>query len=187
MARTDVPTYFRKLNDGWDAEPNVPEPHVWFNDVVSTLTFFLSPYSQTDVRQYDRGEISFPNCWRYRLGAPNNEGWYRGQCRFRCLAPDWGDFYEVGGDLLDNGAKDWVLLKSTPSEPAHHYLFYFKDETFECDASDWCFRVLRTSDADYERFQAAEIPVALKPVTHARLVKDLLSKPVRAGRRWLRR
>jgi hypothetical protein len=157
-------TYFCKLNHGWDAEPNVPEPHVHVDDVGLTLTFFMSPHSQTEVREYDRGEISFPTCWRYRLGAPNDEGWYRGQCRFRCLAPDWGDFYEVGGDLFDEEPKDWVLLKSTPSEPSHHYLFYLKDETFECDASAWSFRVVRTSDADYQRFRAAETSVTLKPV-----------------------
>src|SRR5262249_42518255 len=92
-----LPTEFQKLNDGWDAEPNAPEPHVRVDDADLTLTFFLSPWSHTKIREYDRGEIIFRNCWRYRVGAPNDEGWYKGHCRFRCLAPEWGDFYEVTG------------------------------------------------------------------------------------------
>jgi hypothetical protein len=153
-----LPTYFCKLNNGWDAEPNAPEPRVQVSDAGLSLTFFLSPYSQSKVREYDRGEISFPNCWRYRLGVPNDEGWYKGHCRFRCLAPDWGDFYQVGGDLLEDGPKDWVRLKSNPTVRSQHYLFYFRDETFECDAADWSFRVLRTSDGLVG-------PVGLEPTT----------------------
>lgn len=38
-----MPTYFCKLNDGWDAEPNVPELNVQVSDAGLTLTFFLSP------------------------------------------------------------------------------------------------------------------------------------------------
>lgn len=88
------------------------------------------------MRDYDRGEIVFRNCWRYRVGPPNDEGWYKGHCRFRCLAPEWGDFYEVTGDL-QSGPKDWVLLNPPRSRPSRHFLFYFKDETFECDAEDF--------------------------------------------------
>jgi len=167
-----VPTEFQKLNEGWDAEPNVPEPHVHEDGAGLTLTFFLSPWSQTNIREYDRGEIDFRNCWRYRVGAPNDEGWYKGHCRFRCLAPEWGDFYEVTGDLLEGGPKDWVLVKPIPSEPSRHFLFYFKDETFECDAEDWSFRIRPTSDADYERCRAAEIQVTLGRVTFLSFLHD---------------
>jgi hypothetical protein len=141
-------TYFKKLNEGWDAEPGVPEPHVRTDETGLTLTFFLNPQLNPQFRDYDHGELFFPNCWRYRLGYPNDEGWYKGHCRFRCLAPDWGDFYEVSGDLLDSGPPDWVLLRSDHSGLSRHFLFYFKDETFECVADSWHFKVLPVTDAE---------------------------------------
>jgi hypothetical protein len=154
-------THFEKLNEDWDAESGAPEPSVRTDEFGLTLTFFLNPWLNPKFRLYDRGEIFFGNCWRYRLGYPNDEGWHRGHCRFRCWAPEWGDFYEVTGDLLDNRPKDWVLLKPTRPEPSRHFLFYFKDETFECDAESWSFKVLPVSDADYERLRASERRVTL--------------------------
>src|SRR5580704_11013528 len=106
--RIMLPTYFAKLNESWDAEPNAPEPHVRIDGTGLALTFFLSPSLNPRLRDYDRGELFFSNCWRYRVGPPGDEGWEKGHCRFRCLAPH-GDFYEVTGDLLENGPKDWVL------------------------------------------------------------------------------
>jgi hypothetical protein len=60
------------------------------------------------------------------------------------LAPDWGEFYEVTGDLrLERLPSDsWVCLADPPSNDTRHFLFYFKDETFECDASGWSFTIL---------------------------------------------
>jgi hypothetical protein len=78
--------------------------------------------------------LIFEGCWRYRLGRTNDEGWYLGQCRFSRLAPEWGEFYEVSGDLLDASVKDWVRLSAPPSDPTRHFLFYLRDSTFECDA-----------------------------------------------------
>jgi hypothetical protein len=180
-------TYFKKLNEGWDAEPGAPEPHVRADETGLTLTFFLNPQLNPQFRDYDRGELFFPNCWRYRLGYPNDEGWYKGHCRFRCLAPDWGDFYEVSGDLLDSGPPDWVLLRSDHSGLSRHFLFYFKDETFECDAGNWDFKVLPVSDADFERLRASERRITLPRVTLLSVLRDVAFEPVRTAQRWLRR
>ena len=50
-------------------------------------------------------------------------------------APAWGEFYEVHGDLkLESSPNDWVVLSPEPHIPARHFLFYLRDETFECDA-----------------------------------------------------
>ena len=93
-------TCFTKLNEHWDAQPGAPEQNVRTYESGLTLTCFLNASLNPQFRDYDRGEIFFPNCWRYRLGYPNDEGWYMGHCRFRCWAPDWGDFYEVTGDWI---------------------------------------------------------------------------------------
>ncbi len=67
------------------------------------------------------------------------EGWYRGQCRFSGIAPEWGEFYEVEGDLLlAQEPNDWKAgLAKEPRQGSRHFLFYMRDETFECDAIDW--------------------------------------------------
>ena len=84
-----------------------------------------------------RAKLVFRNCWRHRLGPTNDEGWYLGQCGFSSMAPAWGEFYKVEGDLL-LGAKqeDWVTLDA-PEPGSRHYLFYFRDATFECDATSF--------------------------------------------------
>ena len=128
-------TSFIKLNDGWNAEPNAPAPVVAciVNDVI--LEFDLNPFEVCDFAEGDRGRLIFRNCWRYRLGGTNDEGWYLGQCRFSKAAPAWGEFYEVQGDLkLESAPNDWVMVGSEPDAPTKHFLFYLRDETFECDA-----------------------------------------------------
>ena len=63
-----------------------------------------------------------------------------GQCRYSRLAPAWGEFYELSGqDELRLAPNDWQV----PAEPGVgdcHFLFYFRDETFECLAADWRFQ-----------------------------------------------
>jgi hypothetical protein len=66
---------------------------------------------------------------------PNDEGWYLGQCRFSKIAPAWGEFYEVDGDLkLESVPNDWIVVGPESRTTAKHFLFYLRDQTFECDA-----------------------------------------------------
>jgi hypothetical protein len=127
-------TSFVRLNDGWNAEPNAPEPTVERVGPDLALTFAMNAFQFPQYEEGSRGQILFRDCWRYRLGATNDEGWYMGQCRFSQLVPGWGEFYQVVGDLLLESAKlSWLELAI--ADPASkHYLFYFRDETFECDA-----------------------------------------------------
>ena len=59
---------------------------------------------------------------------------------FSGLAPAWGEFYEVAGNIrLSECPNDWKQVASRPIASIRHYLFYFRDEEFECDARDWEF------------------------------------------------
>lgn len=134
-------TIFKKLNSDWNAEPNSPIPRVavWEHDIL--LSFYLNAFVFEQFEEGDIGHLRFRNCRRYRLGGTNDEGWSRGQCRFSRLAPGWGEFYEVTGDLFpDKCPKDWVELFEDASE-RRHYLFYFRDQTFECEAESWSFSI----------------------------------------------
>lgn len=137
-------TEFTKLNDGWNAEPGAPIPKVHVEGDTLVVTFYLNPWVFPRFKPGDRGELRFAKCWRYSMEGTNDEGWWRGQCRFSRRAPDWGEFYEVEGDLrLDRLPEGyWTLLADPRSTNSRHFLFYFKDETFECDAADWDFRVI---------------------------------------------
>lgn len=146
-------TNFLKLNTDWNAEPNSPDPQlrVEGNDVI--LSFLLNGFIYPRFNEGDVAELRFHDCCRYRLGRTNDEGWYRGQCRFSGIAPAWGEFYEVTGDLkLDCSPPDWdgrsreLEWKNNGEVRTglRHYLFYLRDETFECDATSWSINMVET-------------------------------------------
>jgi hypothetical protein len=96
---------------------------------------------------YDRfvpdqtGVLTFEDCSRWRLGPTNDEGWWKNQCRYSKIAPEWGEFYKISGDGdLRIAPRDWhVSMKQFDEKSLRHFLFYFRDNTFECLARDWSF------------------------------------------------
>ena len=128
-------TTFVRLNADWNADPNAPEPEVERQAGDLTLTILVNAFVFPQFVEGTRASLVFRNCWRHRLGPTNDEGWYQGQCRFSGVAPAWGEFYQVEGDLvLGAGLEDWVTFDA-PEPGSNHYLFYLRDATFECDAS----------------------------------------------------
>lgn len=128
---------FFRLNAAWNADPNVPEPRIERAGDDILLQFAVRDAALSVSRENDLGMLRFLNCGRYRLGKTNDEGWYRGQCRYSSIAPAWGEFYEItGDDPLRDQPDDWVICDGSP-QGARHFLFYFRDETFECFARDW--------------------------------------------------
>lgn len=134
---------FLKLNIDWNAQPNAPFPEIITASSSIRLRFYLNPriYKAKDGQ---KGTVTFANCSRWRLGNTNDEGWYRGQCRYSRIAPEWGEFYElIGDDDCRDEPQDWVW-NASPSLGQRHFLFYFRDETFECFSSDWHYQADRT-------------------------------------------
>lgn len=137
-------TVFKKLNHGWNAEPNAPDPRVVVSGTSVTLDFLLNASQFDGFSEDQRGRLRFESAVRYRLGSPNDEGWFRGQCRFSAIAPAWGELYEVTGDLrLEGCPDDWKTVSTSASDGLpRHFLFYLRDETFECDASGYALDIL---------------------------------------------
>lgn len=132
---------FHRLNESWNADGDVPEPRVDLTGDGLLLTFVLS-YRDADMVPDEIGKLRFDRVSKYRLGATNDEGWYRGQCRYSKIAPKWGEFYRIeGDDPLRDAPKDWHVISTSLPDGGHHYLFYFRDETFECIADGWSFAV----------------------------------------------
>ncbi len=129
------PTFIH-LNHGWNAEPNAPDPVVEAEGTIVRLSFFLNPF-QFEAGEEEVGQLTFTGARQWRLGPTNDEGWYRGQCRYVGIAPKWGEFYEIiGDDPLRSAPLDW--MKTIAGEwDGRHFLFYLRDETFECIADEW--------------------------------------------------
>ncbi|WP_224393501.1 hypothetical protein [Ensifer adhaerens] len=129
---------FIQLNANWNADPNVPAVEVRAAGSVIQLCFRMDSRGQ-EAREDEIGYLTFNGCQAWRLGATNDEGWFRGQCRYSMLAPNWGEFYKlVGDDPLRDQVPD--LRPAPMPEPAdRHFLFYLRDDTFECLARDWSF------------------------------------------------
>jgi hypothetical protein len=165
MLDLKMPTAFTKLNGGWNAEPNGHEPRISADRGDLLFRFLLNILLYPEYQAAEAGVLRFRDCWRYRLGITNDEGWYRGQCRFSRLAPKWGEFYEVHGDLLLDATpnREAFLVRGIQLEPdplewvtigkpgliSRHFLFYLRDQTFECDASDWAFSVIWKVQPDH--------------------------------------
>jgi hypothetical protein len=131
--------HFVKQNLNWNAEPNSPDPQINLDGDDLHLRFFLNAFVFEEFQEGELGILRFEKVQKYRLGRTNDEGWYRGQCRFSGLAPAWGEFYSVIGDsnLLD-APTDWHH-KHRNLTGLTHFLFYFRDQTFECAARRWAF------------------------------------------------
>ena len=131
-------TVFTTLSKGWNAEPNAPQPSVRIEGTSLFLSFELNAFLFGNFEEGNWAEITFSRCSRYRLGPTNDEGWSRGRCRFSKIASAWGEFYEVAGDLLlEKPGLEWHIACIPPQPDSKHFLFYFRDETFECEAHDW--------------------------------------------------
>ncbi len=135
---------FIKLNNKWDAEPNAPMPRIEVDNKFSTvkLTFYLNAFIHKDVEEDDMGILEFEDCYKYRLGPTNDEGFYRGQCRFSKAGVQWGNFYQIECSKWEKDfPNDEIIVDSFKNKDGlNHYLFYFRDNTFECIASSYVFK-----------------------------------------------
>jgi hypothetical protein len=131
-------THFQQLNHEWNAEPNAPHFKIQIDGATLMLSFAANPYLYPGFVDGQIIRLKFTDVWRYSVGSINDEAWYRGQCRFSKLAPTWGEFYEVSGDLrLDQFDAEWHFVFEPPAKNLRHFLFYFRDNNFECDAAEW--------------------------------------------------
>ena len=141
---------YRQLNVGWNADPNVPDPRVATVGDAVLLSFRLNAFQFPAFAEGQRATLRFASCARYRLGAPNDEGWYSGPYG-RAGAPPWGEFYEVAAGLPHPiPPADWVRgpAAGSTAPPRRRFLFYLREGTFECDAADWELDVLAVGSAE---------------------------------------
>jgi len=131
-----------KINKDWNAQPNVPLPKVKVFGNAVQLEFVLNHYLYKKFKQGQKGLLKFKDCYMYRLGAVNDHGFYLGQFRYGPDEMPWGEFYELTeSDWKENFPQDRVVVDETLEDrkDLKHYLFFFRDETFECIAREFKF------------------------------------------------
>lgn len=125
---------FIKLNEGWNAEPNIPNPQIDIFQNNLVLSFVMNSY-QNDG---DIGFILFKDVLKYRLGSPNDEDFYKGEFRYKSSQVNWGEFYKIKNSDFTNILHFKMLNQKLIGEDnLKHYIFFFRDNTFECIAKHY--------------------------------------------------
>ncbi len=146
---------YDQLNKNWNADPNSPMPEVSRMEDGVSLSFYLNAYLYDHIDEEAKGAIEFYNVHKYRLGPTNDEGYYRGQFRYTNKQLPWGEFYELTNSQWQKDfPNDEVMVDdSMNKKKLRHFLFFFKDETFECLANDYSYSYLNSvSDLLYEQY-----------------------------------
>ena len=134
---------FIQLNHVWNAEPNSPDMKLQVAGLEIILSFYMNAFQYENFDEDDIGTIVFHDCLLYRLGSPSDEGFFiYGQDRYKQHGIKWGEFYLIkDSDWQINFPEPKMLRKGGNLGNANHYLFYFRDETFECIAGCYDFSV----------------------------------------------
>jgi hypothetical protein len=141
---------YTKLNKNWNAESNAPKPVISKTDEGIELTFLLNPLLFEHIDEDDQGTLEFFDVYAYRLGATSNEGYNRGEFRFKNDQLPWGEFYELRGSNWKSNFPDdkQVLHEKFNTNKLRHFIFFLKEETFECMAVDYQYTFIdKISDA----------------------------------------
>jgi len=136
---------YKKLNIGWNAEPNAPEPKLTIDGYDIIIEFHLNPYTYENVKEGDLGNLRFFNCHKYSFNDCNDEGYMVfGQYRYKNFELPWGDFYEIFTDWENDFHPECKILNSeVEKKMMKHFIFFFRDDTFECVAENFEFKLLR--------------------------------------------
>lgn len=128
---------FEQLNIGWNADPNAPEPDITVHGTDVMLEFYLNAFAYEGFSEGDKAKITFHDCYLYRDGSPNDEGFYLyNQSRYKKYGIEWGEFYLVHHSDWRENFPDPIRV-GTFHDHLQHYLFYFREQTVECIASSF--------------------------------------------------
>ncbi|MFD2247012.1 hypothetical protein [Pontibacter ruber] len=134
---------YKKLNIDWNADPNAPEPYLSVSGKQVSLRFYLNPFLFDQIEKDGEGELIFLNCHKYSFNNCNDEGYLHGQYRYSNEQPPWGEFYLLQTDWKYDFPMECTILEEKFSEDQmKHFIFFFRDNTFECVAEDYVFSYL---------------------------------------------
>jgi hypothetical protein len=126
------------LTKDWNAAPNAPEVQLSVKGSSVTLDFYVNYYIFDKFKEDDKARLTFTNCLKYSFNSMNEEGYYMGQYRYKYSDLPWGEFYKLNTNWeTDFPIEHIALADLTDKEKLSHYIFFFKDNTFECVAENF--------------------------------------------------
>ncbi|MCE9517397.1 hypothetical protein K8Q96_00125 [Candidatus Nomurabacteria bacterium] len=143
---------FKKIDLPFKPDPNTAMPVIEVLNSNLLLSFESHELNDYDFKNFKIAKIEFVDCLIYRIGSPNDEGFYlfgadpkinNDSIYSKKAFPDldFDAFYKVTGvdwknNLLGNGTK--VLNgQYKEKENFNHFVFFMKDGTFECIAKEF--------------------------------------------------
>jgi hypothetical protein len=147
--KSDSKIDFTKITNYWNADPVSPEIELEVVGNDLTMEIFVNYLVFDNFNEGDKAKITFKNCSKYSLNICNDEGYYYGQYRTNPNKLPWGEFYEIIKGL-DRNFPDPIVNLQDDNTNKRHFIFFFKDETFECLASDFSteFNTERNSESN---------------------------------------
>lgn len=131
----------QKLNKNWSAEPSVLLESIKRTDDGIEVNFVLNSLPYEYIEEGEKGKLEFYDVYAYRNGPSNSEEISKRKIPLKVDQIANGDFYE----LLDSKWKtdfptDKIIVDETKkTSKLRHFLFFLKDSTFECLASDYSY------------------------------------------------
>jgi LmbE family N-acetylglucosaminyl deacetylase len=151
---------FLKINLDWDIDHVRPDLSFAMDGEDIVLSVHPDHRKHRRFAPEDRAILRFKRASLMREGAPSEQDWRKGACRYQKKAIDWGHVYEVmGNDERRLWPKDWVPAKGKPVF-SRHFLIYMKHATFECIAES-CLVEPVAANALFAK-PAKEVPEILK-------------------------
>jgi hypothetical protein len=135
----EIPTRkidYIQITKDWNADPVSPEIELKEDGIDLIMNIYLNHFQFDNYQEGDKVKIRFKNCVEYSLNTCNDEGFYYGQYRIKPTELEWGEFYEIKSGL-DRKLPNPVKKIQNDNSDRKHFIFFFKDETFECIASDF--------------------------------------------------
>lgn len=138
---------YKKLNDTWNAEPNAPEVKLIIENSSVSLIFYINTFLFENFNEGQKGILSFKKVHKFSFNNTNDEGYYSNQYRYKSSKLPWGEFYLLDSDWSNDFHKNHlIILPFNKSLINHkHFIFFLKDNTFECVAESFEFNLLDQS------------------------------------------
>ena len=125
-----------QITTNWNADPVLPKIELTIDRTDLIMDIYLNHYVFDNFEKGYKVKIRFKDCTLYSLNTCNDEGYYYGQYRTNPNELPWGEFYEIICGLDRNMPNPIVKIADDNSDKKH-FIFFFKDETFECIASEY--------------------------------------------------
>ena len=135
----------------WNADPNSPDVEISILGNSVTLDFLVNYFIYDNFKEGDKARLTFENCLKYSFNSMNDEGYFMGQYRYKYNDLPWGEFYEIQSNWQTDFPIEQTLLSELNNiEKLRHYIFFFKDNTFECVAENYLLKFYSNNEPNFD-------------------------------------